>query len=201
MLARRVLLMALLVLWGCATRESVNLLDVIDVAPRDVEVGDTIEVLGTGLPSGNVPSATVIFEGQLLRPGQDAIAVEATCGPASHCIHITGAKPAPDKVTFTFTEGLQTQFCGAGDEAMHTTFRGDVIVEFPASAEGGQPVQGKVMNTTLDFRPPSARRMVMESRAKQGRQTLEFLGLAIDAEAAPPAGGLRIGDVRAQSPA
>jgi NADH-quinone oxidoreductase subunit H len=198
-LARTLFVFVLAMLTGCASRESVDLLDVIDVAPRDIEVGDTIEVLGTGLPSGNVQNATVLFEGELLRPGQDPIAVG--CSAGSTCIRVTGAKPSPDKVTFTFTEGLQTQFCGAGDEATHTTFRGNVIVEFPPSAEGGQPVQGKVMNTTLDFRPPSARRLVMEARSKQGHKTLEFLGVTVDAEGAPAAGGLKVGEVRPQSPA
>src|SRR4030095_17166798 len=124
MLARVWVLLGVLLCVGCASRESVNLLNVIDVAPRDVEVGDTIEVLGTGLPTGNVQSATVIFEGQLLRPGQNAITVDASCGPGATCIHVNGAKPGPDKVTFGFTEGLQAQFCGAGEEATHTTFRG-----------------------------------------------------------------------------
>ena len=43
---------------------------VVDVAPRDVEVGDTIEVLGTGLPSGGIKGVTVKLVGELRRPGQ-----------------------------------------------------------------------------------------------------------------------------------
>src|SRR5262245_36574495 len=99
MLARRLLVLFLLLCASCATRESVDLLEVIDIAPRDVEVGDTIEILGTGLPSGNVQSATIVFEGELLRPGEEPVTLDASCGPGATCIHVTGAKPSPDKVT------------------------------------------------------------------------------------------------------
>jgi NADH-quinone oxidoreductase subunit H len=201
---RKYLIAMLALAWllvACSRNDSANLLQVMDVAPRDVEVGDTIEVLGTNLPSGDVKTATVSFVGQVHRPGQDPITIDAACGPGSTCIQVDGAKPTPDKVSFTFTEGLQTKFCGAGEEAAHSTFRGDVIVRFPPAAEGAPGVQGKVMGVTIDFRPPSARRIVMESRAKQGRAALDFLGIALDDAQAPSGGGLAVASVRAASPA
>lgn len=190
---------ALLGLFGCKRNDAANLLDVIDVAPRDVEVGDTIEVLGSGLPSGNVSAATVSFEGELNRPGEEPQAI--SCAAGGTCIQVEGAKPTPDKVSFTFTEGLQTKFCGAGEEARHTTFRGDVLVTFPPSVEGGQPVMGKVVGITLDFRPPSARRVVIAEQEKQGRAALDFMGLGIDQHNAPPSGGLLVAKVSPNSPA
>ncbi|MBW2452872.1 MAG: NADH-quinone oxidoreductase subunit H [Deltaproteobacteria bacterium] len=186
---------------GCATSDSADLLNVIDVAPRDIEVGDRVEVLGSSLASGDTASASVIFEGKLHRPGQDPVIVESTCGPGKTCIKIDGAKPSPDKVSFRFTEALQTQFCGSRDKAMHTTFRGNVIVELQPGVEGGRPVRGKVMNITLDFRPPSARRVVMAERNARGQKVVEYLGITIDDQTAPAAGGLRIAEVRADSPA
>src|SRR5688500_12306843 len=48
-------------------------LDVIDLVPRDVDVGDRIEVLGTNLPSGEGRTAVVIFSGELRRPGQQPL--------------------------------------------------------------------------------------------------------------------------------
>ncbi|RLB58479.1 MAG: NADH-quinone oxidoreductase subunit NuoH, partial [Deltaproteobacteria bacterium] len=186
---------------GCATSDSADLLNVIDVAPRDIEVGDRVEVLGSSLASGATTSATVIFEGKLHRPGQEPIAVAASCGPGKTCIKVDGAKPSPDMVSFRFTEGLQTQFCGRGDKAMHTTFRGNVIVELPPGIEGGRSVRGKVMNVTLDFRPPSTRRVVMAARTDRGHKSIDYLGLTIDDQTSLAAGGLRIATVRDESPA
>ncbi len=187
-----VTLLALVCLVGCNRNDSANLLNVIDVVPRDVEVGDTIEVLGTGLPSGNVQSASITFSGTVHRPGQQPSEVEIT---------IDNARPTPDKVSFTFTEALQTKFCGAGEDAVHSTFRGDVIVTFPPIVDRGQPVQGRVFGATLDFRPPSARRVVMEERHDRGMAALEHLGVSIDTDNAPASGGLRVAAVRPSSPA
>ncbi|MEZ4441182.1 MAG: NADH-quinone oxidoreductase subunit NuoH [Polyangiaceae bacterium] len=194
--------MSLLTLFsvGCKRGEAANLLDVIDVAPREVEVGDTIEVLGTGLPSGNVKAATVTFEGQLFRPGQDGVEA-VSCVDGGTCIRVEGAKPTPDKVSFAFTEGLQTLFCGAGEEARHTTFRGDVVVTFPSAVEGGQDVQGRVVGIAIDFRPPSARRVVLQEQENQGRAALAFMGIVVDDSQAPASGGLRIGGIEPSSPA
>ena len=182
----------LLLLTSCKRNDSANLLDVIDVAPRDVEVGDVIEVIGTNLPSGDVRDATITFVGTLNRPGQETLTTDG--------IVVQGAKPTPDKVSFNFTESLQNKFCGIGDAAAHTTFRGNIIVEFRPAAEGGEPVQGTVYNIVLDFRPPSARRVVLQAREEQGRKALAHFGLSLDPEGGPASGGLRILKVRAASP-
>jgi NADH-quinone oxidoreductase subunit H len=188
------------VMLGCGSGDTVDLLQVMDVVPRDVEVGDTIEVLGSGLGVTGVTSATVTFHGKLYRPGLDRpIEVDGACGPGALCIRVEGARPAPDKVSFVFTESLQTKFSGAGDAAVHTTFRGEVVVSYPPN-ERGQALAGRVANVTLDVRPPSARRVVMEARAKEGARVLAYLGVEVDAEA-PPAGGLRVAAVRPAGPA
>ncbi len=198
-------------LLSCARSDSPDLLAIIDVVPRDVEVGDQIEVLGTRLPSGDVKAATVKFDGKLYRPGQEPV---SSC-PGGSCITVSNAKPSPDKVSFAFTEALQAQFCGKGDKAQHTTFRGDIIVIFPSSVKGGRPVQGKIsqapgankgFGVTLDFRPPSTRRVVMESRTKEGRAALEHFGIVL-ADTSPgdgggrSGGGLKVAEVKTTSPA
>src|SRR2546428_675803 len=56
---------------GCASNGAApDLLNVIDVAPREVDVGDRIEVLGINLPTGEAKEAKVTFSGELRRPGQ-----------------------------------------------------------------------------------------------------------------------------------
>ncbi|MBW2528072.1 MAG: NADH-quinone oxidoreductase subunit H [Deltaproteobacteria bacterium] len=191
-----VLLSAIALLAGltsCAVDDSANLLNVIDVAPREVEVGDRIEVLGNNLPSGNIKEVSVRFRGSLHRPGQSTPDDAADIGTVP-------AVPAPDKVSFKYTEGLQGLICGRGDRASHTTFRGDVIVEFPGRT-GGAPVTGVVRNVVLDFRPPSVRRIVMDARVEDAKQTLSALGLEINRDESPKAGGLLVGAVAAGKPA
>jgi NADH-quinone oxidoreductase subunit H len=194
--------LACLGLLGCAADNSApELLHVIDVAPREVDVGDRIEVLGTDilassrersptLPSGETREAKVTFKGELRRPGQ---------APSEAEITVEKAQVSTDKVSMIFTEGLESRFCGHGDEAAHTTFHGDVIVTLP-SAPGGLVVQGTVHGVDINFRPPTPRRAVIEARAKEGKRTLKFLGLGV-ADESPSAGGLLVAEVVPSSPA
>jgi NADH-quinone oxidoreductase subunit H len=202
LVASLLVIFGLATLGGCQANNSAELLNVIDVAPRDAEVGDHIEVLGTDLPSGSIKRATVSFRGKLHRPGQEPIEVADNCTPGTDCktIVVDDARPTPDKVSFVFTEGLQSQFCGSGDDAAHTTFRGDVTVTFPPAAQGGQAVSGRVIGVQLDFRPPSARRLVMQARTDEGKATLAFLGLELSDDS-PAGGGLRVAAVKPASPA
>lgn len=190
------LVTALFTLLGCAREGAApELLNVIDVAPREVDVGDRIEVLGINLPTGESKDAMVTFRGELRRPGQTPL--------TDQVIEVDRAQLSNDKITMTFTEGLQARFCGRGDEAVHTTFRGDVTVALPTSTqatEGGLPVTGTVKNITIDFRPPTPRRAVIDAREKEGLRALEFLGIGIAGDS-PTAGGLTVASVRASSPA
>jgi NADH-quinone oxidoreductase subunit H len=175
---------------GCQRRDTPELLHVIDVAPREIDVGDRIEVLGTNLRRDEVREAEVTFTGSLRRPGQAPIE-QAT-------IKAGKAQLSSDKVSMIFTEGLQSRFCGRGDEAAHTTFQGDVTVRIPSAK--GLPVEGTVKNVTLNFRPPTPRRAVLEQREKEGRRALDYMGIT-PAGDSPPAGGLAVEAVRSGSPA
>jgi NADH-quinone oxidoreductase subunit H len=180
-------------LLGCSGGNNApDLLTMIDVVPREVDVGDRIEVLGINLPTGEAKEAKVIFRGELKRPGQSPL--------IDQVIEIDAAHLANDKVSMVFTEGLQSRFCGRGDEAIHTTFRGDVTVELAPAKEGGIPVAGTVKGITLDFLSPTPRRAVLEARGKEGARTLEFLGITPAADS-PAAGGLTVGTVKPASPA
>jgi NADH-quinone oxidoreductase subunit H len=183
---------AVLALFGCAADNAApDLLNVIDVAPREVDVGDRIEVLGVSLPTGEAKEAKVVFNGDLLRPGQDPLHKQT--------ITVEKAVVGSDKITMFVTEGLQARFCGHGDQALHTTFKGDVTVLLP-TLRGGMPVKGTVRGVTIDFRTPNPRRAVLEARAKEGARTLAFLGLDVSSDA-PPAGGIVVTAVKPESPA
>jgi NADH-quinone oxidoreductase subunit H len=166
-------------------------LDVIDVQPRDVDVGDRIEVLGTNLPAGEGRTALVIFEGELRRPGQPPLKGQE--------IRVEDAHVSSDKVSMVFTEGLQTRFCGRGDDAVHTTFSGDVTVQLAAAAPD-TVVEGRVRGVTVDFIPPTPRRAVIDARETEGRRAVEFLGIELAGDS-PAAGGLMVSGVRPASPA
>jgi NADH-quinone oxidoreductase subunit H len=176
---------------GCTTTDvPPQLLNVLDFAPREAEVGDRLEVIGSGFPEGK--AARVVFKGRLHRPGKKPIkGVE---------IDVEAANSTSDKIEMMFTEGLQTAFCGSGDAALHTTFIGDVIVSFPASTPGALPITGSVRGVHIDFRSPTTRRAVVQAREDEGERALEFMGLAVAADS-PASGGLRVTTVRPASPA
>jgi len=185
------LLALVLLLTGCVSTEAPpQLLNVLDFAPREAEVGDRLEVIGAGFPEGK--SARVVFKGTLYRPGHKAIkGVE---------IDVESASSSADKIEMMFTEGLQTSFCGSGDDAMHTTFKGDVIVSFPASTPGALPITGSARDVQIDFRAPSSRRAVVQARQDEGDRALKFMGLTVSDES-PASGGLMTTAVRPASPA
>ena len=54
-------------LLGCQRDSFPQLIQVLDLAPREAEVGDRLEVLGSGFPQGK--AAHLAFRGDLHRPG------------------------------------------------------------------------------------------------------------------------------------
>ncbi len=185
-------LVALLAVLGCARQaEGPELLQVIDVQPRDVDVGDRIEVIGINL-RGEGREAQVEFRGELRRPGQAPL--------VDQHVTVDHGKVSGDKVTMVFTEGLQSAFCGRGDDAIHTTFVGDVTVTLPSNVSDNAPVTGTVKGVTVDFRPPSARRQVLEARHQRGLEALKFMGITASADS-PASGGLIVEKVQPSSPA
>ncbi len=178
---------------GCQPRDTApDLLRVFDVAPREIEVGDRLEVIGTNLPTGDAREATITLHGTLHRPGEAPI--------SDQTIVLGKSRLSTERVTANVTDALITRVCGQGDDASHTTFRGDVTVTLNTRVEGALPVAGTVKNVTLDARPSAPRRSVAMGREADGKRTLEFLGLAVS-EDAPSNSGLVIAAVRPDSPA
>ncbi len=173
---------------GCQRDETPQLLQVLDVAPREAEVGERLEISGNGFPQGR--TAHVTFRGALYRPGasKETGAEVAT----------TGVVTSAQEIEVPFTEALQALFCGAGETKAHTTFEGEVEVAFEAAALGAPPVAGTLSKVLLDVRPPAARRGVEDARSAEGDHLLRFLGVAIG-ESAPASGGLLVATVEPAS--
>lgn len=176
---------------ACTTGESTpELLHVLDVVPREADVGDRMELFGTGFPEGK--AAKVVFEGTLYRPGHRPT--------RSFEIAIDGVSTSNSRVELSVTEGLRSAFCGTGDQAIHTTFEGNILVSFPSGTPGALPVLGSLRNVRLDFQPTSERRAVRQAREREGERALAFMGIGV-ADSAPASGGLLVTEVRRGSPA
>ena len=182
------LVLATLGLVGCERDGIPPLVEVTEVAPRAVEVGDRMELVGAGFPQGR--AAHVTFRGTLLRPGQ----------PASRgaSVETEGVVTSSDHIEIVITEQVEERFCGHGDHALHTTMNGDVEVAFASSAPGAPPLVGVMHGMSLDISPASVRAGVVEARIAEGARVLAFLG--VEPGAATPR-GLPIEKVTAGSPA
>ncbi|MCA9591923.1 MAG: NADH-quinone oxidoreductase subunit H [Myxococcales bacterium] len=161
----------LLVLSGCRTQESPpGLLNVLDFAPRQAEVGDRIEIIGTGFPEGR--KATLTFRGELHRPGREPIRnVEIVARATS---------TSQTRIGFVLTEEIADQLCGKGDDADHTTFHGDVIAAFAPRTSGAPPVTGAVRDVELDLPGPPMPPAVVAARTEEGKRAAEFFGVVLE---------------------
>jgi NADH-quinone oxidoreductase subunit H len=182
---------------ACSREASPQLVQLLDMAPREVEVGERVDLVGEGFPPGK--PATVTFRGTLLRPGE---------WPERGAeVVATGSVVGPEHVELGFTEATEALFCGAGDRRAHTTFQGDVEVAFAAAAPGAPPIAGMLRQVTLDIRPGSAASDTNGDR--EGERVLAWLGLkvtegpsglaveSVDPGSRSDAAGLAPGDVLA----
>ena len=168
-----------LVLASACTREvGPQLIEVVDLAPHEVEAGDHVEVLGASFPQGK--HAKVTFRGQLHRPGEKPDTAE---------IAADGDATSSTQIAIDFTEGLQQLFCGAGESSAHTTFDGDVEVSFAAATAGAPAVNATLHAVTLDVRPPTPRRALLDARKIEGERALAYMGIKAG-KTSPPSGGI-----------
>lgn len=170
---------------GCQREGALpQLIQVLDFAPHEAEVGDRLEVIGSGFPEGK--GAHITFRGDLHRPGERPVRDTE--------IEVEGTVSSREQIEIPFTEGLEALFCGIGDKATHTTFHGDVEVAFPAVSPAAPPVVGTLHSISLDLRPPTSRRAVLEARAVDGERALSYLGIKVS-QNSPTAGGLLVSEV------
>ena len=152
---------------SCAQRPVADLIEVREVTPSDVELGDRITVVGEGFPAGR--PARVTFRGDLRRPGERPIRRAE--------VVLEGAVVGPEQLEVPFGEAAQAVFCGAGDRAAHTTFEGEVEVAFAAAALGAAPVAGTLRQVVLDVRPGAS--PANTEADHQGQRLAAFAGLQV----------------------
>lgn len=150
---------------SCATDTAPQLVRVLEVTPREVELGEHITVIGDGFPAGQV--ARVTFRGVLYRPeGRTVRGAE---------IGVVGAVVGPNRLEIPFDDSTQALFAGAGDRAIHTTFEGDVEVAFAAAVPGAPPIAGVLSRVRVDVRPSHT--ASQQDREKEGARALEWIGM------------------------
>ncbi|MBX3207536.1 MAG: hypothetical protein KF764_20980 [Labilithrix sp.] len=178
----------LFVLTGCERQIAPPLVEVTELAPREIEPGDRLEVHGTGFPQGRAGKVT--FEGTVFRAGEPP-----TRGVS---VEVEGTVATPDRLEVVVREELAERLCGRGDRAAHATFRGDVEVAFASNNQGAPPLVGVMRGVQLDVLPSSTRASVLDARIAEGARVLAFLGIV---PGSPSPRGLPIESVRAGSPA
>jgi NADH-quinone oxidoreductase subunit H len=156
---------------ACTGQPTPQLVQVLDVTPREVELGDSVALVGGGFPAGK--AARVTFRGTLHRPGERPLAGAE--------IVAAGTVVGPDRVEVSFGEANEALFCGAGDRATHTTFEGEVEVAFAAAVRGASPIAGVLSGVTFDVRPSASASDFEHER--EGARVLDWAGLRVGGSA------------------
>jgi NADH-quinone oxidoreductase subunit H len=183
-----VVVAALFLCAGCQRDPAPPLIEVSDVTPREIELGDRVEVKGGGFPQGR--TARLAFHGTLHRPGeapQRGVSIETVATVDS-----------VDRIVLPFGDALEERFCGHGERASHTTFRGELDVAFASSAPGAPPLVGTLRGVVIDVRPSSVGSAIVDARNAEGARVLSFLGVTPGVTSAR---GLSIETVAPGSPA
>jgi hypothetical protein len=187
---------------GCvSSRESFPpLLQVTEVGPSEVEVGDKLELRGEGFPVGKI--AIVTFRGAVYRLGEAPL-------PQAE-LRVRGFAATGNIVELRIDDEVRAAFTGP---SAHATFRGEVEVAFAAPRGSIAPVYGVLHAAVFDVRGPDLpqnpawyTRIGMGAQAfadgggfsaRQGEGLLHLQG--ISAELSGPQ--LVVRDVEAGSPA
>jgi hypothetical protein len=167
-------MVALLAASACIDDPVVPLVGLSGIAPRQVELGDKLEVEGSAFPQGR--KAHVTLEGALHRAGEspDVDADE---------VDLEGDVIAPDRIEITVTDTVLASLCGAGSTAAHTTFEGSLTVVFASQAPGGPPVSGRLEHVALDALPTAAGQVRYLANADEGEKLATALGVHLEARA------------------
>jgi NADH-quinone oxidoreductase subunit H len=148
---------------------SPDLVSATGLSPQIVEVGDSVQLSGHGFPEG-VP-ARLSFRGDLFRAGQV---------PERNVeIVVRSQDVSKDTITLSVNDEIERAFCGAGDAAAHTTFRGNVGIAFAAPASGMAPVSGTLRDVDFEIEPKQKSYQVEQERQRVSNEALRFLGLSL----------------------
>lgn len=154
---------------GCDAHDnSPNLLEVSDLNPHALEVGDRLTLIGSGFPEGR--AAKVSFRGDVFRAGQSPL--------RDVTIVATAAASDPHSIAVTLNAELAREFCGVGD-AVHATFRGATTAAFQARESGAPPVRGTLEGVVLDVNPASISKAALAAHEAEAQRFAEYAGMTV----------------------
>ncbi|MCC6645126.1 MAG: NADH-quinone oxidoreductase subunit H, partial [Polyangiaceae bacterium] len=181
-------LVSLVAMLGCRAAEPVpQLLNLLDAGPRQLTLGDTLELTGTGFPAQR--TARVTFAGTLHRPGRGEVDVR---------LETEGTASSSNKIDVPVSQALLDALTGKAEAAQHVTFRGAVEVSFAAITAGAMPITGTLGDVVIDARPPPGRRDAMEQQREEATRVLAMLGVTPTDQ---QKGGVTVAEVADDSPA
>jgi len=154
---------------GCDARDaSPNLLELTDLNPHALEVGDRLTISGSGFPEGR--AAKVSFHGDVFRAGRAPL--------RDVTIVASAAASDPHSIAVTLNPELAREFCGAGD-AVHATFRGATSAAFQARDAGAPAVRGTLEGVVLDVNPASISKQALAAHEAEAQRFAEYAGMAV----------------------
>jgi len=154
---------------ACDARDnSPNLLELSDLNPHVLEVGDRLTLIGSGFPEGR--AAKVSFRGDVFRAGQSPM--------RDVTIVATAAASDPHSIAVTLNAELAREFCGQGD-AVHATFRGATSAAFQARESGAPPVRGTLEGVVLDVNPASISKAALAAHEAEAQRFAEYAGMTV----------------------
>ncbi|MEI9941462.1 MAG: NADH-quinone oxidoreductase subunit H [Pseudomonadota bacterium] len=154
---------------GCDARDSSpNLLELTDLNPHSLEVGDRLTLTGSGFPEGR--AAKVSFQGDVFRAGQSPL--------RDVTIVASAAASDPHSIAVTLNPDLAREFCGVGD-AVHATFRGATTAAFQARESGAPPVRGTLEGVVLDVNPASISKVALAAHEAEAQRFAEYAGMVV----------------------
>jgi hypothetical protein len=172
-------------LFSCGSpNRAPNLVELRELGPRHVEVGDRLRLSGAGFPEGR--PAKLLWRGEVLRAGEPPLQDVELSTPAQLV--------SPHALDVVVDAQLVEALCGSGP-LRHTTFRGDVEVAFSPRTSQGSVVSGRLDGVVVDLTPDAVHPDALSALKKEGRRFAEFVG----AELSPTEDGLSVARLEPRS--
>jgi len=156
------------VLLACTPQKGALLLELGEVTPRAVEVGDRLRITGSGFPEGR--AATLVLVGDASRAGE-----AVTRGVE---VRAEARLLSPHALEVEVTRELAAAICGRTDPR-HTTLRADLELRFASYRGPHTTVTGRLEGVTLDVTPESVSDSTLAMLRQEGLRFAGFLGAEV----------------------
>ncbi len=153
---------------ACTPQKGALLLELGEVTPRAVEVGDRLRITGSGFPEGR--AATLVLVGDASRAGE----------PVTRGLEVSAEARllSPHALEVEVTRELAAAICDRSDPR-HTTLRADLELRFASFRGPHTTVSGRLEGVTLDVTPESVSESTLTMLRKEALRFAAFLGVEV----------------------